>query len=127
MYMKMIYLSIIILVFVSACRQPEKQGDISSTGLRIIDIDKLDQKNPIQECMSNIKVLPLETNSDNLVGEIKRMEVSEFYLFILDHNKNFFTFTTDGQFVCKMTATGKGAEDIMNKNEHIEFVLICLI
>lgn len=109
---KIITWAILVLVFVSACRQPAKQGDRPSTGLRIIDIDKFEQKNPIQECMSDIKVIPLETNSDNLIGEIKRIEVSEPYLFLLDHNKNFFTFTTDGQFVCKMAATGRGPEDI---------------
>lgn len=102
------------LLLISACRQADKQNN--NQRIQIIDLDKLEQKNPIPEFMDKIKLIPLETNDSCLIGNIKKIEISQPYIFIIDHNNNFFTYNTNGSFLFKVTASGKGLEEISSIN-----------
>lgn len=109
---KITFLTISLLFLLSACRNTQKQNGNSATDLRIIDIDKFGQKDPISGCMNEIRIIPLETNENSLMGTIKKIEICEPYIFILDHNKNFFTYNTEGSFLFKVFATGKGPDEL---------------
>lgn len=111
---KISFLLIGLVLLISACRQTKQQNN--NQNIQIIDIDKLELKNPIPEVMDKIKLIPLETNNDCLIGSIKKIKVLQPYIFILDYNNNFFAYNTNGLFLFKVTASGKGPKEISSIN-----------
>lgn len=68
--------------------------------------------NPIDSAIQHAKIIPLQTDSIALMGYIDRIEMDEQYIFILDVNNNFFIYRTNGEFVAKIAASGRGPKDI---------------
>lgn len=106
-----IFITTIIVFQLVSCRTSQKPI-AHVDGLQTINIEEFEQGNPVEMCMDRIKVIPLATHSDHLIGAIKRIEVCKPYLFILDNNNNFFIYNIDGSFISKITATGKGPEEV---------------
>lgn len=73
--------------------------------------------NPIDSSLKNAILLPLHTDANCLVGYIDKIEIVLPYIFILDFNHNFFIFKNDGSFVKKITATGRGSDEIARLRE----------
>lgn len=106
-----IYITIIIVFYLVACQNSQKPI-AQCEELQTINIEEFEQKNPIEKCMHQIKIVPLATDTENLIGGIKKIEVYNPYLFILDNNNNFFIYNIDGSFISKITATGKGPKEV---------------
>lgn len=106
-----IYITILIIFYLVSCRTTHKPA-VQIEELQTIDIENFEHGNPIEKCMQRIKIIPLATDTENLIGAIKRMEIYDPYLFILDNNNNFFIYNTNGSFISKITATGKGPEEV---------------
>ena len=65
-------------------------------------------QNPIETCQDKIKVLPLQTDTNCLMGYIQKIEILDSTIFILDVNHTLFVYKMDGSFVYKVSATGRG-------------------
>jgi hypothetical protein len=52
-------------------------------------------------------IIPLETNENSYILDIKKISISEIGMFILDNNR-ILHFTKDGKFIKKFSQTGKG-------------------
>jgi len=61
----------------------------------------------------------LESHDDALIGEVKRLIVSESYIFILDakQGKGVFVFDKEGAFVRKIGRIGEGPGEYLNPSD----------
>ncbi|MDR1372187.1 MAG: 6-bladed beta-propeller [Dysgonamonadaceae bacterium] len=110
--MKTIYFCVTYLcLFLISCN---KQPNLYSSDY---DVDIIRSQNkefePLQELsiFENIKIIPLETTNDNLIGNIKEIKIKDSLIFISDANENLFVFNTEGQFLNKIGSIGDGPEE----------------
>lgn len=61
--------------------------------------------------VSNIKYIPLETKSECMVGDIKKVLKSENLIFLADFLDNLFVFDLNGKFIRKIGNKGKGPNE----------------
>ncbi len=71
----------------------------------------------------NIRLVPLETTPECLIGSINRMQVYEERIFIMDEMSNaLLTFDLNGKFLSKIGAVGHGpGEYVQIDYFHIDF------
>lgn len=80
-------------------------------------MQEMELRNPIDSSLRNIVLLPLETDTNCLMGYIDKIEIELPYIFILDFNHNLFIFKNDGSFVRKIATNGRGAGEISRLKE----------
>ncbi len=77
-----------------------------------INIDELDLKDSVlfSTFFSGVKVIPLETNKNCLIGRIEDIVIENDTLYVLDrlNAKSLFVFDFEGNFIRKIGNTGKG-------------------
>jgi len=114
--MKRKYLLIIIysLALSISCTKHNKTIESSESGRYVIDLDNI-ANNPDDSFVystfyKGIKTILLETNDSCLVGEIKKMQVYDQFIFILDKNiaKSLLVFDREGRFIRKIGGIGGG-------------------
>jgi hypothetical protein len=78
----------------------------------IVEIDKLKYTDTLfySDIFEDYYVIPLETNEDCLIGEIKSIRFSNDKIIILDSrvSKSIFVFDQKGNFIRKIGCLGKG-------------------
>lgn len=99
---------IVVLSYACILKKPEKVNQEFVE----LSIENFKLQDPIENCLSNIKVLPLETDTNCLMGYIEKIEICEPYILVLDVNHTLFVYLMDGSFVYKVAATGRGPKDI---------------
>lgn len=75
-----------------------------------IDIERNIKKSlsiPMSSIASRLEYIPLETINNSLIGEIRLLEFSSNYIFIVAGSK-LFQFDRKGKFVRQVGATGRG-------------------
>ena len=96
------YSSCLFLLFVSliSCQNHEPAGSIDLTA---------DTPMSVFELFSEVKVVPLETNTESLITSISKVQYYQSQYYILDdRSQQIFCFNDEGDFVFKIAAQGKG-------------------
>lgn len=109
--MKNIYL-LFILTLLCACRhQPgNKSGDL----IELFVDDQYEVKN-LSELVESIRVIPLETTDQSLLGSIADLGYDDGNIFVLDgYNQLVSQFDENGQFIRKLVQKGNGPDDIQH-------------
>jgi hypothetical protein len=73
----------------------------------------------IKEYVSNIRFIPLETNGDCFIAEIRKIVKSEDYFLVSDSEGNLFQFTSTGQFIKKIGDLGKGPGEYLTMTDFV--------
>lgn len=112
---KLLIYIVLVLCVLNACRSEVE----SSTNIecKTLDISKISCCNLIDSSLKNVKLIPLHTDSTCLMGFIDKIEIDLPYIFILDFNHNLFIFKNNGVFVKKITAVGRGVNEISRLKE----------
>jgi hypothetical protein len=103
--------NIIILVFVAvlfSCNNERSESDIE-----IIQLKSFLKKNA-SELFKEMKVIPLETADLSLIVEIKRIEIWNDKIFVLNEiksHRNILCFNLDGKFLFSIDRMGQGPGD----------------
>jgi hypothetical protein len=85
-----------------------------------IDLDeKVDESISITDFIEEIRIIPLETSEDNMVGFVKQLEMDEENI-ILHDNQSIFCFDWEGGLLSKFNHQGKGP------GEYLRIRNICL-
>jgi hypothetical protein len=83
-----------------------------NTNLIEINLEEQDYENTVfyTDLFESIKIIPLETNSNCLIGQISEIEIYNDTIYILDKNiaKALFMFDKNGNFIKKIGSLGKG-------------------
>jgi hypothetical protein len=96
-----IYTAIILFTYLFAISCAD-----ASQGPTKVDATKWD-KNPDSHFASQ-RIIPLETNDDILMGDIKSIKVYDDTYFILDSRNTIFRFDKDGKYLSKISRQGRG-------------------
>lgn len=125
---------ILLLVFsltISSCDNRKQIKKFNTRKSERISINpKIDNSILASEIFQNIKLIPLETNSKSIIGEIDKIQFYDGNYFILDRRKQkaVFVFDSLGSFIQKIGNVGKGPGeyidpvDFIIKNNEIEIL-----
>ncbi|MGV8137965.1 MAG: 6-bladed beta-propeller [Mangrovibacterium sp.] len=103
-------LGMIMSMFLVNC-QKQNNTQNSLTRFDIEDINKTSRVWLSQLNIKNIQYVPLETDSNFLISEIKKLVATDSTLVIFDYNTNFFQFDFAGNFINKIGTIGKGPQE----------------
>ena len=109
-------LAIITLSFLGACHQSEKnKSDLFEVDV-VSGINNKVAKLLLSDAVSDIDIIPLETNDSCFIQRIRKMEVGENDLFINNVSQAYsrvFRFDLTGKFLNIVARTGEGPQEIM--------------
>jgi hypothetical protein len=123
------YFHIIFFILLPGCKFSEKEEineDLYTINIEAIIDSK--QKVNLSVIASNITYIPLETQNDNLISNIRNIGLTDSYVFVSEENK-LLQFTTYGKFVKQIGKFGRGPGEYMNimyfaVNEKANIILI---
>ena len=94
------------LLVLSGCKRTAQsvEGNFSPI---VIDISKSETRNPSED-LSIVGIVPLETGPDLLVGDIRKIQVTDDAIVILDSRQEVFLFNGEGKLISKLGRKGRG-------------------
>lgn len=110
---KNIFLFLVIL-FLSGCHSKTRQETFSSlVGKKIVlNEQNFKKKWNYSELFDSIRIIPLETNTHCLIGEITRLKYTGQMIFVLDgKSESLFAFDNEGRFLWKIHSVGRGPRE----------------
>ena len=110
---KYFYLSLLIVTSFS-CDKDIKKRNLTADTVISIDRDKINKEvmNKASTYIETIQYIPLETNSDNIIGNITKIILSSKYIHIYDsQTNNVYQFDYKGKFVRKIGSKGSGPNE----------------
>lgn len=86
----------------------------NSTERITVDLDSND-KISNSEIFNTVRYIPLETNSESVIGEIKKIKVTEDYIFVSDFTSaSIIIFNRKGEYVNKLSKQGRGPDEYID-------------
>lgn len=74
--------------------------------------------NPLAENISSIELIPLETDSEHLVGGVTDLTIARDSYIVMDLiNNNIFRYSADGKFLGRIGQKGNGPEEYIRIND----------
>lgn len=74
--------------------------------------------NPLAENISSIELIPLETDSEHLVGGVTDLTIAGDSYIVMDLiNNNIFRYSADGKFLGRIGQKGNGPEEFIRIND----------
>ena len=94
------------LLALSGCRHKARSVEGGFSPI-VIDISKAETRDPSED-MSIVGIVPLETGPDLLVGDIRKIQVADDAIVILDSRQEVFLFNGEGKLISKLGRKGRG-------------------
>lgn len=108
-YILKLLFNIILFCVILSCSNRSTNSNTYSNVKKIEIPDKIDEPLPWDSLIDDIKIVPLETNNNCLIGEVCRISNLNEKFYIQDkHNKVLFIFDEKGKFLFKIAKNGKG-------------------
>lgn len=99
------------------CNQRVNNIDVSNYELITIDPAKIESGIPISDYIDSVSYIILQTTTDNLIGEIKKVIQYNDILFVLDDKTNaIWKFSNKGEYLGNIQRIGKGPEEYIKIN-----------
>lgn len=120
------YLFFLILMGCTVSNQKEVKKNLYNIDVEAI-IKNL-QNVKLSEIATDITYLPLETGNDNLINRIKKVKLTDNYIFVSERN-NILKFNTCGRYIGQIGKTGYGPGEYVNimnfeANEKANIIII---
>ncbi len=83
----------------------------------IIDVEGSINSAKIVECSDHFKQIdyvPLETTSQSLIGTIRKVEVLDSTIFVMDNSGSIVSFSKDGRYISRLNRKGNGPQEYSN-------------
>lgn len=107
--MKRYVILLLIIVFYSCCQKEQPINTYTIT----IDYNQV-KKELLSKYFTLYKICPLETTDQNIIGEIKKIEIYNGNIYILDVINNcVFQHDTTGKYIRQLNKIGRGPEEYM--------------
>lgn len=84
-----------------------ENGELS----KIIDLEEAISNSEgfdIKKHVTNIRYVPLETNEDCYLADVRKIVINADYILVSDSEGNLFQFTSSGQFIRRIGRLGWG-------------------
>ncbi|MCG6189355.1 6-bladed beta-propeller [Maribellus maritimus] len=112
MNQKQILLLALFSLFLVSCS--EKSKTQNSKSFTILPVEKAITQSKAAEVntmFENVEFIPLETNDKALMGEVFKIVAHKGFYYLYDDAGNLFRFDSQGSFVNRIGAIGKGPEE----------------
>ena len=104
---------ILFLCFVS-CNKGTHSNDYPTYSLEDLSAINLQMSLPLDSFVSEMNVIPLETQDYSLIDNVDLLRESENYLFVYsEKNGSFYRFDKQGKYLGKIGARGQGPEEFI--------------
>ena len=114
--MKSILLLLIITLL--GCSSNMKQEPISKSGIPVINLSEDVSTVPsllLSESAEKLEIVPLEMTDQSMLGEIRRIQVTEHDIWIHDFNKFYiYRFSRTGKFLNRIGSIGQAPGEYVN-------------
>ena len=105
---KTIFIISVLLIMVS-CKSNKIDNIIKSDDcMKLIIPENINNVLPIDSIFSNIRIVPLETNDNCLIGQIAKVEFYDDKIFLLDSFRKLLVFDINGKFLFNVGKVGRG-------------------
>ena len=105
-----------IFFSLSGCADQKEENN----GLIVIDVENAIDSQPIglplDEFISSIRYVPLETNGVISINEITQIQFYRNHFFVLDY-EGLYKFDSDGKFIFKIGNKGRGPDEYVFHHE----------
>lgn len=112
---KYLLLSIVFSLFLCGCTQ--KQNEVKNlSGMETIPITDFETYNGrFSEFAEAVEMIPLEFTDESILGEIKKVVLSEDFIFVLErsNSEGIYTFDRSGKFLYRIGNQGQGPEECL--------------
>ncbi len=113
---KYLLLSIVFSLFLCGCTQ--KQNEVKNlSGMETIPITDFETYNGrFSEFAEAVEMIPLEFTDESILGEIKKVVLSEDFIFVmeLDNSAGIYTFDRNGKFLYRIGSRGQGPKELVD-------------
>lgn len=110
---KYLLLSIVFSLFLCGCTQ--KQNEVKNlSGMETIPITDFETYNGrFSEFAEAVVMIPLEFTDESILGEIKKVVLSEDFIFVMErfNSAGIYTFDRSGKFLYRIGSRGQGPEE----------------
>lgn len=113
---KYLLLSIVFSLFLCGCTQ--KQNEVKNlSGMETIPITDFETYNGrFSEFAEAVEMIPLEFTDESILGEIKKVVLSEDFIFVMerDNSAGIYTFDRSGKFLYRIGSRGQGPKELVD-------------
>ena len=113
---KYLLLSIVFSLFLCGCTQKQSESNESS-GMESIPITDFETYNGrFSEFVEAVEMIPLEFTDESILGEIKKVVLSEDFIFVMerDNSAGIYTFDRSGKFLYRIGNRGQGPKELVD-------------
>lgn len=110
---KYLLLSIVFSLFLCGCTQKQSES-YESSGMESIPITDFETYNGrFSEFVEAVEMIPLEFTDESILGEIKKVVLSEDFIFVMErfNSAGIYTFDRSGKFLYRIGSRGQGPEE----------------
>lgn len=110
---KYLLLSIVFSLFLCGCTQKQSESN-EPFGMESIPITDFETYNGrFSEFAEAVEMIPLEFTDESILGEIKKVVLSEDFIFVMErfNSAGIYTFDRSGKFLYRIGSRGQGPEE----------------
>lgn len=103
----------VLFVFLGACSSSLQKNENESIITITIDDPAQEDRIILSYYFLSAQVIPLETTADCLLGEIKKVDIDDGLIFVLDNQKQgVYCFTKEGKYLYRIGSLGNGPKEL---------------
>ena len=105
-------LSIFLLFACTGKKTTEENAAPENKGPQVINLEEAisqpSETVPLSEAVRELRIVPLETTAESLVGNVQSIQIMGDDIFVLDLQSGILRFSKDGKFLNKIGTRGQG-------------------
>lgn len=114
--MKKYYYFVLLIIISTSCISDVTKRELTADTSIYIDRDKI--KTEVMKKASiyveDVQYIPLETNNENLIGDVTKVILSSNFIHIYDYlSDNIYQFDYNGKYIRKIGSRGNGPNEYM--------------
>lgn len=107
-----VLLSIFLLFACTGKKTTEENAAPENKGPQVINLEEAisqpSEDVPLSEAVRELRIVPLETTAECLVGNVESIQIMGDDIFVLDLQSGILRFSKDGKFLNKIGTRGQG-------------------
>lgn len=107
-----VLLSIFLLFACTGKKTTEENAAPENKGPQVINLEEAisqpSEDVPLSEAVRELRIVPLETTAESLVGNVQSIQIMGDDIFVLDLQSGILRFSKDGKFLNKIGTRGQG-------------------
>lgn len=110
---------VLLIIVLTSCGKNTKNTKVDQV---MIDINKLEVFNPLDTDNNGVfdscLYVKLETNEEALLGDVKKIIITDNLIFISDENQKLLVFDSQGRFRNSISKVGAGPNEILSLSDY---------